>query len=360
MKKNNFSRCVFAFSLTFLTLSQTFKPVQVSAKSAVIDLDTTQRIFEAYNQAALDSVVDAVRINSLGMQLLYAYLRMNAGNFSYDIGNACSVSGYYYYVTQKDNQFEYTKGVCSSFAANYTTPSRTPISSGTVSLCNSSNGTLATNYYLENQIRTNTSITYDSSIDSFSYVGIILTNNGAMADYLTSGSDYFSIYSGGGNNNRHEYSCNYRPTGSTTFPNELPHWFLSNRRVPPSNPIASPAYHLGFPHSPEKMPPAVLSTPSDWDNYAVNTLIPYIKEIDPDAPDFLTVPQFDGFDYPPDFPLVMFPDVSMPTESVPAGALNGLSFWFSNFTSLIEKLNVQWIIVALFVLGLLFHILYRF
>lgn len=109
---------------------------------------------------------------------------------------------------------------------------------------------------------------------------------------------------------------------------------------------------------------------SDWSNpqNAIDALNNYVAEKYPDYVDENPIPDFDlgsvtlpGFVLPPDLPLETFPMIEMPTvpPTVLENVTSGISFHFKLLEQIVEKFNIQWLVILMLILGLFFMIFAR-
>lgn len=65
--------------------------------------------------------------------------------------------------------------------------------------------------------------------------------------------------------------------------------------------------------------------------------------------------------YPPDLPLETFPALEMPTipDNVMSSVSNGIGFHFSMLNKIVEKFNIQWLVVLMLIIALFFMIFAR-
>lgn len=69
------------------------------------------------------------------------------------------------------------------------------------------------------------------------------------------------------------------------------------------------------------------------------------------------VGSLDSLTFPPGLPSVQFNDVELPSEPLPEQAIQGVGFWFSAFTDMIDALGVKYIVVTFLVIALVLAIL---
>ena len=65
----------------------------------------------------------------------------------------------------------------------------------------------------------------------------------------------------------------------------------------------------------------------------------------------------DSLTFPPGLPSVQFNDVELPSEPLPEQAIQGVGFWFSIFTDMLDALGVKYIVITFLVIALVLAIL---
>ena len=65
----------------------------------------------------------------------------------------------------------------------------------------------------------------------------------------------------------------------------------------------------------------------------------------------------DSLTFPPGLPSSSFNDVELPSEPLPAKMLSGASFWFTQFTNMIDALGVKYIVITFLIIALIMAIL---
>lgn len=65
----------------------------------------------------------------------------------------------------------------------------------------------------------------------------------------------------------------------------------------------------------------------------------------------------DSLTFPPGLPSVEFNDVELPSEPLPAKALQGAGFWFSSFSNMLDALGVKYIVITFLIIALIMAIL---
>lgn len=103
--------------------------------------------------------------------------------------------------------------------------------------------------------------------------------------------------------------------------------------------------------------------------YYNDVLLPWMSENYPDTVDLVAFPNgIDGSDlpdvgtldsltFPPGLPSSSFNDVELPSEPLPAKMLSGASFWFTQFTNLLDALGVKYIVITFLIIALIMAIL---
>ena len=70
----------------------------------------------------------------------------------------------------------------------------------------------------------------------------------------------------------------------------------------------------------------------------------------PDLPDVGTL---NSLNFPPWCRLLEFNDVELPSEPLPAKALQGAGLWFSSFSNMLDALGVKYIVITFLIIALI-------
>lgn len=79
--------------------------------------------------------------------------------------------------------------------------------------------------------------------------------------------------------------------------------------------------------------------------------------IDVDLSDIPDMGELDSLVFPPGLPSVTFNDVELPSEPLPAKMVQGASFWFTQFSNMIDSLGVKYIVIIFLIIALIMAIL---
>lgn len=341
---NKIQRCLWASSLTILTLSFTFKPVCVYAASpgTVNNFDELiDYLFDPNTDAIQNDLYNSVKgleIFSLPMAM-YMYSVGNSNSGYVNLSDVNTISGSIYI----DNKFY----PCVLYLGDF-------------SIDGGQNALIYTcplfSYYLYNSnssARCTVLCTPPTSLVGAPYFkweisGIAGANLIVDCTDKSYGRDttFNSVLNGRLTSSKLNHSTGFMP---------LSFFARSTNDVSVCLGLAT---SIDFPNV--SFSPASLT--EDW----VNSVYPALKEKYPDVDDYLPIvnnaplPEYENWVYPPDLPIPEIPTIELPTNDIPASAMQGVSFWFSNFTTFVDKLNVGWIIVLLIAIAFLFHVIFKF
>ncbi|AXF52228.1 MAG: hypothetical protein [Inoviridae sp.] len=323
-----------ALSSCSLVTSCLYTPVRVSASDSVF-----QVVYDAYaNAVQLDTNVYA----SLGLQLMYLWGKQlyDITHTGFEMSELSAVSGLYFYSGHIGVATSFYKPGSSLYEAG-TTQEQLFIftQDGSVSFGGHSDyahtfGQTLISFDAE-KMAASLQVAISPTVrppGGRQPVIAYSTGSGALSGYT---KEYEASYYGT------NFVCSFSGSEPVT-------WSVS---PPVLQPIASFGKHLGFPDSPVKMPSGFVDSPEDWDDYAKDTLMPYILEIDPDAEDYITNPVYSSVKID-QFPYQNLP--SLPTvEGFPEMFVEGATFWFTRFDELVSGFSLKPILVTILVIAAL-------